>query len=124
VTQYCLVIPNGVFQNSADVFTVLDRDEGGAKTFSVKLSGNGQLPTTHWGCRTPLEADVLNALQNMNVTQFKAFVDQKAAERGRQPVGSITAFKNNVAISAADANFHTFIASLPGGPLQLVQEPL
>jgi hypothetical protein len=101
VTQYCLVIPNGVFQNSADVFTVLDRDEGGAKTFSVKLSGNGQLPTTHWGCRTPLEADVLNALQNMNVTQFKAF-----------------------AISAADANFHTFIASLPGGPLQLVQEPL
>jgi hypothetical protein len=120
---FCLVISNGVLQNSSDVFTILDKDGGGAKTFTngVRLSANGLEPVTHWGCRTLLPADVHNALTAMNVTQFKAFVDAKAAEYGRTPVGSVTAFKNNVQISAADANFWTFAASLG---LQAVQEPV
>lgn len=120
VGPYCLVVSNGVLQNSSDVFTILDPDSGGAATFSVKLSANGALPATHWGARTFLEPGTLNALQNMDVTQFKAYVDQVAATRGRTPVGSITAFRNNVQISALNANFFTFIASLG---LQLVQEP-
>lgn len=121
MAAYCLVVSNGVLQNSSDVFTILDPDSGGAGTFSVKLSANGLEPVTHWGCRTPLEPATLNALQNMNITQFKAYVDQVAAIRGRQPVGSVTAFKNNVQISAADANFWTFVASLG---LQAIQEPI
>ena len=121
VGPFCMVVSNGVLQNSSDVFSILDPDSGGAATFSVKLSANGQLPTTHWGCRTMLEEATHNALVNMNVTQFKAYVDQVAATRGRTPVGSITAFKNNVQISPANANFDTFIASLG---LQWVQDPV
>jgi hypothetical protein len=119
VGPYCLVVSNGVLQNSSDVFTILDPDSGGAGTFSVKLSASGTLPATHWGARTFLQPETLNALQTMDTTQFKAYVDQVAAERGRQPVGSVTAFKNNVAISALNANFFTYIASLG---LQLVNE--
>jgi hypothetical protein len=118
--RYCMVVSNGVLQNSSDVFSILDPDSGGAATFSVKLSADGQLPATHWGCKTTLEPATLNALVNMNVTQFKAYVDQVAAIRGRQPVGSITAFKNNVQISAANADFWAFVA---GMGLQAVQEP-
>jgi hypothetical protein len=120
IGPFCLVVSNGVLQNSSDVFTILDPDSGGAATFSVKLSPNGQLPVTDWGCRTMLEDATHNALANMNVTQFKAYVDQVAAIRGRQPVGSVTAFKNNVRISAANADFWAFVAGLG---LQLVQEP-
>lgn len=127
VGPYNLVVSNGVLQNSSDVFTILDPDSGGAATFSVKLSANGQLPVTHWGARTLLQPETLNALQNMDVTQFKAYVDQVAATRGRTPVGSVTAFKNAVVISTLDANFHTFIASLTqfgAQGLKVVAEPV
>jgi hypothetical protein len=116
-----LVISNGVYQNSSDVFGIIDPDTGGANTFTVKLSANGLEPITHWGCRTQLEVSAYNALKNMNTTEFKAYVDAKAAEYGRTPIGSITAFKNNVQISADDANFYTFVASLG---LQRIQAPL
>ena len=109
---YNLVIPHGVYQNSSDVFNILDDDTGGANTFSVKLNLTGLSiePTTHWATRTPLTAEVHNALTNMTVQQFKDFVDAKAIEKGRTPVGSITAFKNNVQISQGD--FWAFLTSL------------
>ena len=112
MTQYNLVISNGVLKNGSDVFNILDDDTGGAGTFSVKLNATGLEadPVTHWACRTPLQADVYNALTNMTTTQFKAFVDAKAAEKGRTPVGSITAFKNDLKINAGD--FWAFIGSL------------
>jgi hypothetical protein len=112
---YVMVVSNGVLQNSSDVFTVLDPDSGGAATFSVPLSPNGLPPITDWACRTHVDAATLNALQNMNVTDFKAYVDQVAAVRGRQPVGSVTAFKNNVRISALGQNPDEFLATLNGG---------
>ncbi len=121
MTQYNLVISNGVLQNSSDVFNILDDDSGGANTFTVKLNATGLEadPVTHWACRTPLQADVHNALTTMNTTQFKAFVDTKATLKGRTPVGSITAFKNNVQINEGD--FWVFIASLN---LQIIQPAL
>ena len=108
----CLVVSNGVLQNSSDVFTILDPDTGGANTFTVKLSANGLEPVTHWGCRTVLEVATLDHLRNDTTSEFKAYVDEVSAIRGRQPVGSVTAFKNNVQISAEDGNFWTFIAGL------------
>ena len=108
----CLVISNGVYQNSSDVFGIIDPDSGGASTFTVKLSANGQEPVSHWATRTQLEVSAYDALKTMNTTQFKAYVDAKALEYGRQPVGSITAFKNNVQISEDDADFWQFIAGL------------
>jgi hypothetical protein len=109
VGPYNLIVPNGVLQNSSDVFSILDPDSGGAATFSVRLSANGQLPVTHWGARTMLESDTHNALANMDVTQFKAYVDQVAATRGRAPVGSITAFKNALLMNQGD--FWAFVTA-------------
>jgi hypothetical protein len=108
----CLVVSNGVLQNSSDVFGIIDPDTGGANSFTVKLSANGLEPVTHWACRTQLEVESLAHLRNDTVTEFKAYVDLKAAQFGRQPIGSVTAFKNNVQISADDADFWAFIAGL------------
>src|SRR6478736_4894146 len=108
---FCLVISNGVKQNGSDCWAVLDPDSGGAATFSVALSPNGALPVTHWACRTPLEQATYDALTTMSTTQFKDYVNSLAITRGRGQVSG-AAFKNNLSISAANANFNTFIASL------------
>lgn len=110
--RYCLVISNGVYQNSADVFNLIDKDEGGKQTFSVKLSSDGGTTQTHWAAYTTLEPDAYNALKNMTVQQFKAYVDQLAVTRGRTPAGSVTAFKNNLQMSAANSDPWAYIASL------------
>lgn len=99
---FALIIPTGVKLNGSDVFNILDPDSGGAETFSVPLSADGLAPATYWGARTFLEDDTHNALTNMTTTQFKAYVDAKAAQRGRTPVGSITAFKNALLIDSGD----------------------
>lgn len=109
---YCMVISAGVKQNGSDVFNILDPDSGGGNTFSVPLSATGLAPITDWGTRTQLEAATFDALTTMSTTQFKAYVDSLQVQRGRIAVGSITAFKNNIRISAADADFNAYIASL------------
>lgn len=112
IGPFCLVISNGVFQNSADVFNILDDDHGGRETFTVRLSNDGGATLTHWAAYTPLQPDVENALRNMTTQQFKTFVDQKAIEKGRTPVGSITAFKNSLQMGQAQENPWAFIAGL------------
>lgn len=107
-----LVISNGVYQNASDVFNVIDPDSGGVDTFSVKLSNDGGTTLTHWAAYTPLAVDVENALRNMTTTQFKAFVDQKATELERTPVGSITAFKGSLQMGQQNQNPWEFINSL------------
>lgn len=104
-----LIVPEGVLKNSSDVFTILDPDSGGASTFSVALSSDGSSPATHYGTRTFLEEATFNALQNMTVQEFKAYVDEVATLRGREPVGSITAFKNSAMIDEGD--FWSFAAA-------------
>lgn len=109
---FCMVISAGVKQNGSDVFNILDPDSGGGNTFSVPLSATGALPATDFACRTVLEAATHNALTTMTVQEFKAYVDALQVQRGRTAVGSITAFKNNIRISEADADFWAYIASL------------
>lgn len=109
---FCLVISNGVFANSADVFNVLDDDHGGRDTFTVKLSNDGGATLTHWAAYTPLRAEVEHALRNMTTQEFKAFVDARALEIGRDPVGSITAFKGSLQMSEAGMDPWVYIASL------------
>ncbi len=106
---YNLIVPAGVLQNSSDVFTILDPDSGGAGTFKVPLSASGLAPVTHYAARTMLEAETHVALTSMTVQQFKAYVDEVSAARGRQPIGSVTAFKNSLVIG--EGNFWTFIAA-------------
>jgi hypothetical protein len=103
-----MLVPVGVLQNSSDVFAILDPDSGGAATFSVRLSPNGLEPVTFRGASTYLLADTHNALRNMTVTQFKTYVDQVAAQRGRTPVGSVTAFKNALLMGEIGQDFWAF----------------
>lgn len=109
---HCLVVANGVLQNSSDVFYLLDPDVGGANTFTVPLSADGSSPATHWAAYTPLQVATRDALLNMTVQEFMDYVNLKAAEFGRDPIGSVTAFKNNVQISAENENPWNYIASL------------
>lgn len=110
--RYCLVVSNGVLKNSSDVFNILDPDVGGANTFTVPLSADGTGDPTHWAAYTPLQSATRDALLNMTTTEFKAYIDQLAQERGREPVGSITAFKGNLQMSAENESPWDFIASL------------
>lgn len=97
-----MIVTEAVKKNASDVFAILDPDAGGAATFSVALSPSGAANATHWGTRTYLLQETYDALKNMSVTEFKAYVDQVSAERGREPFGSVTAFKNGVAMDEGD----------------------
>ena len=113
-----MIVTEAALTNSGEVFNVLDDDTGGTKTFSVALSPSGAANATHWGCRTYLQPDVENALRNMDVTQFKAFVDQKAAAKGRTAPNNVTAFKNSLQMSAVGADFWTFVQAAGLKPVQ------
>ncbi len=123
--RYAIVVSNGVLKNSSDVFHILDPDVGGAETFSVPLNASGDPAddVTHWGAYSPLPVEVRDALLFMSTQEFKTYIDQRAQELGREPVGSVTAFQNDVQFSEEDGNFWDFIASLG---LQRVQssEPI
>ena len=112
IGPFPMIIPTGVKNNGSDVFNILDPDSGGANTFSVALSADGSLPATHWGTNTYLEPATHNALTNMTTQQFKDYVDELAVIRGRQPVGSVTAFKNALEIGEQGGDFWAMVASL------------
>lgn len=114
--RYAIIVSNGVLKNSSGVFHILDPDTGGAETFSVPLNSTGDPADdiTHWGAYSPLPVDVRDALMFMSTTEFKAYVDERAAsyDSPRDPVGSVTAFYDDVQFSAEDESFWTFIADL------------
>lgn len=118
VGPFTLLIPAGVKQNSSDVFAILDPDSGGAATFSVPLSANGQAPATYFGARTWLEEATADALMNMTTQQFLTYVKGLAAQRGRAQVASATAFKNALLMDNT-MGFWEYIASQ--GLQQVVQ---
>ncbi len=123
--RYGIVVSNGVLKNSSDVFHILDPDTGGAETFSVPLNASGDPAddVTHWAAYTPLPVEVRDALLYMSTTEFKDYVDQRAQKFERDPVGSVTAFKNDAQFSAEGQDIWEFLASLG---LQRVQssEPI
>jgi hypothetical protein len=113
-----MILPESVKNNSAEIFYVLDPDAGGAKTFSVALSPSGAANATHWGCSTYLEQRTYDALTTMNTTQFKAYCDQIAAERGRVAPNNVTAFKNGVVIGQVGEWFWDFATAEGLKPVQ------
>ena len=108
--------------NGGEVFNILDDDTGGVNTFSVALSPNGQSNATHYGANFyEMDAALYNALKNMTVTQFKAYVDAEMLKKpGRTYSGSVTQFKNGLTITQG-VDFHDFIAA---NNLKLVQSAL
>ena len=118
VGPFALVIPNGIFKNGSDVFNILDPDVGGASTFTVQLSADGQEPPTYWGANSRLSADAYNALVNMTTIEFKAYNDELAVLRGRAPVGPVPAFKNGIVIGAAGEDFWGVVAGMGLRPIE------
>ena len=112
IGPFPLVVSEAAAQNSGEVFNILDDDTGGIKTFSFQLSPNGQANATHLATYTYLRPDVENALRNMNVTDFKAFVDAEAVKKGRVAPNNVTAFKNSLQMGAQGENFYSFIESI------------
>lgn len=91
-----------------DVGRIIDPDLGGAFTFSVRLSSDGQEPATHYACRTYLSEQTHQALTQLDASQLKALLDQMAMDRGREQVGDITGWPYSLIINSDD--FHQFIA--------------
>ena len=118
IGPFPLIVTEAAALNSGEVFNVLDDDSGGIRTFSFKLSPNGQANATHFGAYTYLRADVENALRNMTVTQFKAFVDAEAAKKGRVAPNNVTAFKNALKMGFEGQDFYEFIALQGLKPVQ------
>lgn len=118
VGPYCLVIPAGVWQNSSDVFAVLDPDSGGAATFGTKLSADGLEPATHYAANTMLEENTYLALTTMSTVEFLNYVNSLADQRGRNQLASATAFKNSLQISAEGQHWRSFLEQLG---LQVIQ---
>jgi len=113
-----MILPESVKLQSSEIFFVLDPDAGGAATFSVALSPSGAANATHWGCSTYLEQRTYDALTTMNTTQFKAYCDQVAAERGRVTPNNVTAFKNGVVIGQVGEWFWDFATANGLKPVQ------
>lgn len=78
----------------------------------MPLSASGSAPVTHYAARTQLEQATHDALTTMTTTQFKAYVDEMQVLRGRTAVGSVTAFKGSVQISALGADPWAYLTSL------------
>ena len=115
-----LIVSSGVLNNSSAVFGVLDPDSGGASTFSVPLSADGQAPATHFGTYTMLEDETHDALVGMNTIEFLAYVNLLAMERGRAGLQSSVAFKNSLQIEDIN-NRVGFWAFIQSRGLQVVQ---
>lgn len=111
-----MIVQSSVLANSSEIFAVLDPDAGGAATFSVALSPNGQANATAYACRTYLEDRTYNALKNMSVSEFKTYCDEIAAERGRTAPNNVTAFKNGVVLDEGD--FWSFVEAQGLKPVQ------
>lgn len=96
----CAIVTEAAKSNGGEVFNILDDDVGGINTFSVALSPNGQANATHYGAYfAMMDAAMYDALKNMTVQQFKAYVDAEMLEKpGRTYSGSVTQFKNGLTI--------------------------
>ncbi|SDH27193.1 hypothetical protein [Nitrosomonas sp. Nm132] len=90
-----------------DVGRIIDPDVGGAFTFSVRLSSDGQEPATHYACRTYLREQTHQALTQLDAAQLKVLLDQMAADRGRDPVGDIAGWPYSLVID--DGDFYQLI---------------
>jgi len=84
----------------------------------VALSPSGQANATHWGTSTYLEQRTYDALTTMNVTEFKAYCDMIALERGRVAPNNVTAFKNGVVIGQVGEWFWDFATANGLKPVQ------
>ncbi|MEF3074114.1 hypothetical protein V2P20_03660 [Methylobacter sp. Wu1] len=92
------IVEDAFVANARDITRVLDPDSGGAETFQVPLSSDGQPPVTHWAAGLELSEGLLTILKTYTASEFKVYLDNLAAERGREPIAEVTAFPDHIRI--------------------------
>lgn len=92
------IVEDAFVANANDITRVLDPDSGGAETFKVPLSPDGQLPITQWAASLYIGEELLTILKTYTAAEFKVYLDNLAAERGREPVSEVTAFPDHLKI--------------------------
>lgn len=113
-----------------EVWNLIDRDEGGNRTFSAPLSPSGAPNPTAWGTMTILEPVCYEALagklQPDGVTrvpltnaEFTAFLQARSAELGRPIPSNANSFRPQFKIGVEGQDFDAFLAA---NGLQRVQE--
>lgn len=80
---YNMIIEAVDFDLAADMSRVVDIDQRGDLTFTVPLSSSGELPITHWGCRTYMTPQTKGMLIASTAQQLKETLDTVADIRGR-----------------------------------------
>lgn len=80
---YNMIIEAADFNLAADMGRVIDIDQRGDLTFTIPLSPSGELPATHWGCRTYMTPQTRGMLISSAAQTLKDTLDAVADSRGR-----------------------------------------
>lgn len=80
---YNMIIEAADFNLAADMGRIIDMDQKGDRTFTVPLSSSGELPATHWGCRTYMTPQTKGMLVSSTAQQLKDTLDTVADSRNR-----------------------------------------
>lgn len=105
-----------------EVWSLIDRDEGGNRTFSVPLSPSGSPNPTAWGTMTILEHVCYEALAGrlqpdgmtrvpLTNAEFDAFLQARAAELGRPVPSNAGSFRPQFKIGVEGQDFDAFLAA-------------
>ncbi len=83
---YNMIIDAVDFDLAAEMGRIIDIDQRGDKTFTIPLSPSGELPTTHWGCRTYMTPQTKGMLISSTAQQLKTILDTVADSRNRPKI--------------------------------------
>lgn len=83
---YNMIIEAADFNLAADMGRIIDIDQKGDRTFTIPLSSSGELPATHWGCRTYMTPQTKGILTSSTAQQLKDILDVIADNKGRSRI--------------------------------------
>lgn len=107
--RVAIIIPATNKADADAVFGLLDPDVGGADSFTVALTANGNT-LSHWAAYTRMEQASYNALTTMNNNQFKNYIDTLKPTQ-TIPLGTVQSFKQSVILGAEGQDFWEVVAA-------------
>lgn len=117
--RVAIIIPAKEKPDADAVFGTLDPDVGGANSFTVALTSNGNT-LSDWGAYSRMTQDSYNALTTMDNNQFKNYLDSlpdpvdangDPAPELRPTLGQVQSFKQNVILGAEGQDFWEVVAA-------------
>lgn len=80
--MHSMIVPGGLRDLGNRIAAVFDPDTGGAETFSVPCSQDGQEPATHYATSVPIQSEHVSLLANPEM--FYAAMVYLGQQRGRE----------------------------------------